>query len=464
MARNHRTKRAIPLNIGTIAMFFVFAYFGTRIFFFFTDEKVSFYEVTQKSIADDNVYTGVIVRQEELITTPKTGYINYYVGEGERISKNTNVYSVDDTADIYDLISANSIDYTLSKEDIYEVRQTITNYKSHYDGLEYNQVYDFKYEVENSVLNLTYENRIATLKKLQAEQGITTNFDIYKSNKSGTISYVSDKLVGLTKDQVTGDIFANLAEYKEERLRTTEQKESNSPVYKLVTDEKWSVIILLTPEQHNKLVDRTKVNVTFLKDKREMTASVTLFEQGGQQYAELVFDKFMIQYITNRFIDLELSMNHATGLKIPVASITQKAFYKIPLKYFTKGGNKNSYGITKLTYKENGETDVSFIQADRYHEDEEYGYIDTAVISAGDIIINLNDTNASQEKFTIGETLSLTGVYNVNKGYPVFRLIEVEYENAEYCIVKKGTPNGLNVYDRIILNIDLAKEKNYIVE
>lgn len=50
----------------------------------------------------------------------------------------------------------------------------------------------------------------------------------------------------------------------------------------------------------------------------------------------------------------------------------------------------------------------------------------------------------------------------MNKGYTVFRRIEKEYENNEYCIVKKDTPYGLSVYDHIVLNADYVKEQSII--
>ena len=39
------------------------------------------------------------------MNTQKAGYINYYVGEGDRVGLRTNVYSVDGTGDIAQKLS-----------------------------------------------------------------------------------------------------------------------------------------------------------------------------------------------------------------------------------------------------------------------------------------------------------------------------------------------------------------------
>ncbi len=63
----------------------------------------------------------------------------------------------------------------------------------------------------------------------------------------------------------------------------------------------------------------------------------------------------------------------------------------------------------------------------------------------------------------MGQTGSLQGVYNINKGYSVFRQIEILAENNEFYIVQKGTRYGLNVYDHIILDADAVEGEGVLV-
>ena len=63
----------------------------------------------------------------------------------------------------------------------------------------------------------------------------------------------------------------------------------------------------------------------------------------------------------------------------------------------------------------------------------------------------------------MGQTGSLQGVYNINKGYSAFRQIEILAENNEFYIVQKGTRYGLNVYDHIILDADAVEGEGVLV-
>ena len=53
----------------------------------------------------------------------------------------------------------------------------------------------------------------------------------------------------------------------------------------------------------------------------------------------------------------------------------------------------------------------------------------------------------ASEQYTLGETGEKEGVYNMNRGYAVFRMIDpVEGgSNEEYTIVKTGTSYGLSL-------------------
>ena len=50
----------------------------------------------------------------------------------------------------------------------------------------------------------------------------------------------------------------------------------------------------------------------------------------------------------------------------------------------------------------------------------------------------------------MGKTRSLQGVYNINKGYAVFKKVDILCENDEYYIVREGDSYGLSNYDHIV--------------
>ena len=56
----------------------------------------------------------------------------------------------------------------------------------------------------------------------------------------------------------------------------------------------------------------------------------------------------------------------------------------------------------------------------------------------------------STETYTVNETKPLTGVYNINRGYAVFRKVTILCESDEYYIVEEGDAYGLSNYDHIV--------------
>ena len=169
----------------------------------------------------------------------------------------------------------------------------------------------------------------------------------------------------------------------------------------------------------------------------------------------------MIRYAEDRFLSVELVTNTGSGLKIPNTAITEKDFYKIPAQMLVQGGDSNSSGFLRektdkkgnVMLDDNGQPVTEFVNATIYEQvnDEndnpvEY-YIDMAAFNDGDIL----RAQDSATTYQIGETVPLQGVYCINKGYAVFRKIQIIDQNAEYSIIKKQTQYGISQYDYICL-------------
>lgn len=452
-------RRPISINIGMIVFFILFIYVIINIVIYFNKEHMSIYEVTQKSIADDNICKGIIIREEKLVTNNKAGYMNYYVKDGERVSKNSTIYTIDESGDIYEKLVKSEEDSELDSDGIAEIRKSIVNFKKSYSDTDYSAVYDFKYEIENEVLELNNYNLLTNLENIIGTDTSSKNFDIIKSDQSGIIVYSMDNMESITEDDITDETF-NDENYSKILLRSKDLLPKGTPIYRIVTSEYWSVILSITEEQYQKLEEKDYVNITFIKNGLEATVPIKIFKKGNSYFAKLELDKYMIYYINERFIDIEITINSAEGLKIPKSSKVEKDFYKIPLEFFTKGSDSDSTGITRISYDEDsGEITFSFISTDIYYEDENYGYIDVSTIEKGDKICKEGN---SEDQYQINDTGKLDGVYNVNKGYCVFRRIEIIYENEEYYIVNDNTPYGLSAYDNIVLNGNLAVDEKII--
>ena len=234
---------------------------------------------------------------------------------------------------------------------------------------------------------------------------------------------------------------------------------AGSPAYKLITSENWQIIMKLTEEQYLYFLERSSMSFTILDDERELTCEAELYQKGTDYFASVILDRYMIQYIDKRFLRIELAINAEEGLKIPLTSITEKEFYMVPLKYFTKGGDSDEDGILVEIYdEETAQMIPTFYAVEIYYNDGTYGYIDANEFEFGKTRISAPD--GEQMQLNLVDTLE--GVYNVNNGYAVFRRIERMYENEDYCIVRKDTENGLAVYDQIVLDAETAVEEAII--
>ncbi|BCN31199.1 HlyD family efflux transporter periplasmic adaptor subunit [Anaeromicropila herbilytica] len=443
-------------KMGLIIFGIIFFYVVINIIIYMNKEHLSIYEVAEGQNVDDNTCKGIILRNEEVVNTDTSGYVNYYYRDGERIAKKATVYTIDETGKVYEQLMNSENETKLTNEDIETIRNQIATFKNDYSKSQFSNVYDFKYDIENSILELSNLNMLSNLQDIMSSNG-DESFRVVKANNSGIITYFVDSYENLKAEDITKESF-DTSKYKKLQLRTTDLLEKGSPVYKVVRNENWSIVINLTKEQYDKVSNKEQINITFPKDNLSTYADITTFKKSNEYYAKLDLNKYMIHYIDDRFIDVELNINSATGLKIPVTSVVKKKFYKIPLEYFTEGGDTGSYGVVKEVYSKNGDVKYQFIKTEIYYKDDKYGYVDTNDIKAGGWIKATN----TKERYEVSETGTLEGAYNVNKGYAVFRRIEKIYENEEYCIIKNDTEYGLSVYDHIALNGDKATDQHII--
>jgi hypothetical protein len=177
----------------------------------------------------------------------------------------------------------------------------------------------------------------------------------------------------------------------------------------------------------------------------------------GSYYGKLDFSTGMLRYIDNRFIDIELVTNTSTGLKVPVTSIVSKEFFTIPISYSTKGGDTGSVGFLKVTKDNAGNETTVFTTTTLYDKRDDKYYVDSTDFKEGDIIIK---DGTSQDRYIVRQTSTLEGVYNMNKGYAVFRKVNIIDKNEEFCLVEAGTRYGISQFDYIVRNGSDVKESD----
>ena len=89
MAKGNKIKKyrkPLNLNIGMIIFGVIFIYVIVCVIMYFQTGHIVRYEVQEGSLAVDNVYRGIIIRDETVMYNQAAGYVNYYAREGERLA------------------------------------------------------------------------------------------------------------------------------------------------------------------------------------------------------------------------------------------------------------------------------------------------------------------------------------------------------------------------------------------
>lgn len=472
-----RLRKVAGLNIGTIMFGILFIYMSFSAILYFTTTHIESYQVTSGPLSRNETYTGLAIREETVCTAPSSGYITYYAREGSKINASGAVYGLSST-------KKSTSTASLATEELLKIRNDMMSFSKGFNSSKFNNTYSFKYELKGNILQYAESENSSSAPLTSDEYDESddssgkdniTNSNVYAGNESicqsqsdGIILYSTDNYEGKTIDTVTAEDFDQNS-YHETDLKTSDSVQSGDDVYTIITDERWSLLIPLSDKQAEKLKDRSTIRVKFLKDDMTQNGDFSIITIDGGKYGQIDFNKGLIRYASDRFLDIELVTNTVVGLKIPLSSIVTKDFYVVPSRMATtqnnetgfmlSSGNKDSGTFKSVSiYASVEDTSVSKLATDGSEDQPMIYYIDKSSFKEGDALID-PDTG---EKYIIGETDTLEGVYCINKGYAVFRRIEILDQNEEYAIVSKNTSYGLARYDHIVRNADKVKEEDIL--
>lgn len=441
--KKFKTRR--ELNLGIFLFAIVFIYLVVTVILYFTGDKISVYEVREGSIVKDNSYTGLVLRQETAVNAEADGYVSYYLNESSKVRTGASIYALSPKKLNTDMGSSEASagnGTALNPEVQAGIIYQMQNFNENYDPDNFSAVYTLKNEISSSLQDAFSATRTEQLSTVIAESGVETVS--YAAAQDGIIAFSVDGYEGLTKDTFTADHF-DKTEYENIVLEDQMKISAGSPVYRLITSEDWSVIVQLDRETAEQLKkdEVTSMKVRIDKDSETLWADFSLITRDGDYYGCLDFDNSMIRYAQERYLNVELILEDESGLKIPKSSVIEEKFYVIPEEYITSGGNSSASGV--MVRQEDGK--AAFQELTVYDDsDEGEVCISREDLKEGAVLIKPE----SSETYTVGRTKSLQGVYNINKGYAVFKKVNILCENDEYYIVQEGDQYGLYNYDHIV--------------
>ncbi len=453
-SKNHRKIVKYRQRPKAAAFIFLLVLFYVICFItmYITKADVKTYEVDTGSLTADTVYTGLALRSEHVYASDYSGNINYYQRESGRVKKGDTIYTVDESGRVSEILSqyTQSGENSLSPQRLSSIKSLLNNFRTGYDGNNFSKIYDLKADINTAVLEAMNESIMDNIESIVASTGSEALFQTVKTEGAGIVMYYLDGYEDKTADTITHDDFDSSG-YSKQTLKSNDLVVTGNPAYKMIESENWDIIIPLTQEDIDAydLTNRTSLTIRIKKDNLTTTAAFSVIHKDDYYYGRLSLDKYMVRYAQERFLDVEIITASRTGLKIPLSAITQMPFYTIPAEYITKGGNSNAYGFICEQYAD-GEVQAVFVEADIYKATDTMLYVSQEGFTAGTNIIKPD----SSDRFIIGATENLKGVYCINTGYTVFKLVDIIDQNNEYCISRKGVSHGISIYDRIVLDAE----------
>lgn len=467
MAKNKkivRYRKPLNINVGMIIFAMIFVYLSFSVYTYLRRDHVQFYEVVEGSIVNNKEYNGILFRDETVENAPQTGYVNYYVREGKRAGAGSRVYSLDETGELGKFLEENqSSGVSLSAENLADLKKQLSSFCLSYNDQRFESVYDAKYSLQASVAEYMNFNVLGDMDAQLQAQGI--NYKQISTPQPGIISYVTDSFEGVAPEEVTADSF-DRSQYTRQVGRAGELIEAGTPVYKIITSENWSIVFQMDDKDKEQFADQDTLTIEPLGSDMKFRGNYSMFTgSDGNLYGRLDLDRYMIQFESERFMTFEISSEETQGLKIPVSSVMEKEFYTIPVDYMTTGGNatEDEAGFNKEVYGEGGKASIEFVTPEIYSSTDEYYYVeksDDGLLKSGDYLVKPD----SNERFQVGPTAKLTGAYNINKGYAVFKQVKELANSGEYYIVEKGTKYGLSVYDHIVLDASTVSDGQIVYQ
>lgn len=386
-----KLKKSIKFNAATCVVAAILLYVIICAIIMASKEPVSIYRVSKSNVNNNITLNGLAVRDEQLIKATDSGYVCYYIRDGEKIMKGSTVCTIDETGSLINTVSdSDQFDELLTKEDYNDIRELISLYKVSYKDETFYEAYNFENNVNNKVLELTNEVMM---------QQISDNSGYYlsgiRSEYSGVVTYYLDGYEDFDISAVKASDF-DKSKYSKQTLKTGEIVTAGSPIVKIIPSEKWNIVAPITDDQISLLGDRESISFKINNSSYTVNMPYTIINGSDGRYINISLDKYMYSFIAERFLTIEIIMDGDEGLKVPISSLVTKDVYKIPTKYLTGGVNQSSENKVNVQRRdENGNMINHIIEPTIYKIDEDYCYVDPSFFEDKDVLIPKNTLTVS---------------------------------------------------------------------
>ncbi|NCC15482.1 MAG: hypothetical protein EOM28_03920 [Clostridia bacterium] len=474
--RRIRVSRVLPMFVFMVIAVYLF---GQMLTMSAKKTEVDVETVDYGALDTPERYSGLIVRDEYVVASNRTGQPFYQFSEGEYVSKDAVVCTVKDTSSTDELESKldeldmdilksqkNRSDLSAFSEDIERVEENIQRGVDSFAGSSMKSDASYFYDMKEQVQSfMTQRNEIwltenvdslsqLTEEKSQYEEKLAQNLSSIQAKESGILCFSYDGLEEtLTKDTLEGVTEGQVGETKTKYISKAKAVSEGDPLFKIVTSNQWDIVAYLP----NSVVlnwEKGESKVLNLQLDDEVLQINTKLEsiEVGEKKAKVVFSSYeqMEPFINQRSLEFYLEGTIVEGLKVPNDAIVEKSLISVPTDCIMESmGNQ---GVLLV----NG-SNTKFLAVSIVSYDDENDYIDqNGELKLGDVILQGTGENAAQ--YTVSELSPKSGVYIANSSMAKFVTIDILDQNQEYAIIRSGATYGLQAFDLIVSNAKNIKE------
>lgn len=450
-----KSRRRFSVNVGVIIFLMIFIYVVANVIIYLGKDTLTIYRVPESKISEKFSGKAIAIREETLVESDYDGYISYYVGAGERIKNGGLVYSADETGKVNEYVkkmvdeedTLNQLEYSKMEDEIYQYKKKATD-------TTFGDIYLLKYDLENTASEIGSSILKENMSDIQKKLGEKC-FQKGYSKSSGIVTFIQDGYEYMTSKLINEKSF-DLGKYEQKELKTDKKVKKGDYIYRIVKNNDWQLVLPLSVENYEKMKDTKTFDLLIKKDNLLISSQRTHFmEKNGKTYLVIYLSSYIVRYVNDRFLDVEIQLNSEEGLKIPNTALVEKEYYRVPLKYKQSSSTTSSkFLVNPVDEKTKTETITLSIGT----EDEDYCYIPANEVKKG-TILTLEDGKST---YLLEKKTKLKGVYCVNRGYASFKPVKVKKENTEYSIVERNMTGSIAAYDRIVLNSDTIEENQLI--
>lgn len=409
----------------------------------FTRRELTTYEITTGEIVNVDRNKGYIFRDEVVYNCKNDGYINFFVPSASRVGRGSFIYSISEK-------QSEITNFNFTDDDVKYIKQNIEKLHTEISDLSFYNIYSSKQKLDETIKTM---NAMKLIENIDLEKELNAKEKGY-SQVAGLVSFVIDGCENIPLEDFDINLLKNYNPIK----YSSQKKEvkANDSIYKIIKNPEYNIVFDSKYDYDQN--SNKNIKVKFGYDNITANGKISSFlGADGKKYFKISIVEFPEKFIDKRIVDFEIENRKISGYKIPVKSIVTKNCYTIPKTMIEYDVDTKENVFYKLAL--NGEEEK--ITCNISKEDDKYYYISIddvlSKLKFGDVLINrYGDT------YSLSEVEKLEGVYSLNKGYAIFKNVDIIDKTNEFAIIKKSTSNGIYLYDRIALNAGSINEGDFI--